>query len=240
MRPEVTLPDYDGLEVVGRRRRGGRGRRRGAGLGDARAVRRAQGDRPAGAGRRLRLDRPQGHRRRRGGAGRLHDRPLVRGRHGLDDGRAGRGAGRRRPPGTPASSPPSWSRRVRRPHRRHHGDRPLRQGEGTARAGRRVRADRERVRHAGGVPGGRTRAHPAGEGPRAGWAGPRQGAELAAGQHRGAAAGVGGARRVRVAPARHRPPARERRRRPATPISPPRARPRRSSRPRSGATPRPR
>ena len=38
-----------------------------------------------------------------------------------------------------------------------------REGEGTARAGRRVRADRERVRHAGRVPRGRARPNPAGE-----------------------------------------------------------------------------
>ena len=81
VRPEITIPDLSGIEVTvdelrDRRRARSTSRSTACASGSPRS-RPSSG--PA-AGGRLRPDRPEGHRRRRGGAGRLGDQHLPRGR----------------------------------------------------------------------------------------------------------------------------------------------------------------
>ena len=149
VRPEITLPDLDALEVtvddvevddddVDEQLNGA-----------ARAFRHAEDRRP----RRPQdgdyvADRPARHRRRRGGARRLGDQHLARGRQRAAARRAwtrrcvGLAAGDRRP-----SPPQLRRRRLRRRGRRGRGHRRSRQGEGASRARRRLRAAGQRVRH---------------------------------------------------------------------------------------------
>ena len=119
------------------------------------------------------------HRPAHGGPGRRRPRPVRRRVEGLRDGAALRPQHRR--------------------DRRGHRHRPLGEDQGTARARRRLRLDRERVRHPRGAPG--RRPHPAGphEDPAAGRAGPRQAGRAPARDRRGPGAGEPGRARDRVA-----------------------------------------
>ena len=98
VRPEITVPGYDGLRVelpgAGGVRRGGRRGRAGA----APPPRSADRRRPAGGPRRQRHARPRRHPRRRGGPRAEHRGLDVRGRPGL---------GRRRLRRPARSAPPS-------------------------------------------------------------------------------------------------------------------------------------
>ena len=125
--------------------------------------------------------------------GRLHHRHVLRGRLRRPDG----GPGRRRSAALSAGETATFTTallagRVRRRVGRRHRHRPLGEGEGAARAGRRVRPDRQRVRHPRRA--ARRRPHPARarQGARAGRPGPRQAGRAPDRDRRGAAAGDGG------------------------------------------------
>ncbi len=94
-RPEITLPDYDGLEVEVAEVVPSRGRRRRAGRSAARPFRHPDAGRARGRDGRLPHPRPQREPRRRGHRGRDGGGPVVRGRHRRPARRARRG--RRRP-----------------------------------------------------------------------------------------------------------------------------------------------
>ena len=173
-------------------------------------------DRPV-AGRRLRLDRPRGHGRRRGARGRLDDRHVLRGRHrpadgGLDEALVGAAAGDDARPSPPTLVAGEYAGRAAEVTVTVRSVKE----QGAARAGRRVRPDCR----ASSTPSTSCARTCATRLDRVkvleqGAAGPRQGARArcwTTPRCRCRSRLVRG--RDRVAPARLRAPARERRRRP--------------------------
>ncbi len=216
VRPEVTLPDYDRLEVIVDDAEVRRGRRRGAGR-----RRCASGspcsrptDRPVQDGDYVSIDLQATVDGEEVPGGSTTGLSYEVG-SGLDDGAAWTRRWSARPPGTTASSPPSWSaasspagpptsrspsarsRRRNCPSWTTSSPRPRASSTRSTSCGRTCASGSSRVKVLEQGAQARDKV-----------------LEALLDDDRGAAAGVGRARRGRVAPARHRPPARERRPRP--------------------------
>ena len=149
VRPEIELPDYDGIAVDGRRRRGHRRGRRRAARRAARALR----ARYAGRARRRRsgdfvsIDL-SATRDGEADRGRDAERPVLRGRQRASCSTASTRRSSASRPGEPRRSPRHCvAGDVRRQGRRRHRHRQGRHGAGAARGRRRLRPARERVRH---------------------------------------------------------------------------------------------
>ena len=149
VRPKFELPDLDGAGGHGRQRRGHAGRRGGVPHGAARAVRHRSRppQRPAEDGDYVTIDlsasvdgKPVEDAQASGLSYQIGSGTML---EGLDEALTGMSAGE-----SATFTERAGGRRGRGRAGRGHGDRAGRQGEGTARARRRVRPAGQRVRHA--------------------------------------------------------------------------------------------